>query len=108
MAYGNGGTGQAIGGGSSAASAGPAQTRPPVIVEQMNVLDSRADSIHSLVAELEARISGVLMPEPPATPGNKLEVPHPGVALGASLAQMNDRLAAVAQRLRGIIDRVEL
>ena len=101
MALGNSGYG-------NTATASPATTRQSVISEQMVLLEQRAETLSQHVAELEGRLSGVLMPEPPTTNKDSPGTPHSGVPLGASIAQMNDRISFATMRLRNIIDRVEL
>lgn len=104
MGYGNGGASGSM----TASSLNPAPQRQSVIAEQMNTLEQRTEVLNSTVAELEARISAVLMPEPPASNEKSPGAPIQAVALGASLGSMNDRIALVTRRLRSIIDRVEL
>ena len=105
MAYGNGTSVGSLNGPSLAGMNTP--QRQTVISEQMNILEGRIDLLAQLTSELDGRISGILMPEPPS-PANQTSAPHPGVPLGAHLAQLNDRLGMVSERLRNIISRVEL
>lgn len=111
MGYGNGGTGSGTITSYSGAAIGVAVAtapRQPIIAEQMVALDGRTETLSSMVAELEARIASVLMTEGPSTSEKPLQAPHPNVQLGASLAQMNDRLLLITHRLRNVIERVEL
>ena len=86
----------------------PQVARPiGAISEQMEVLDERTVVLHQTISELEGRCQTILSPAPPATEGKAGAQPDP-IQLGASLGQMNDRLTHAIQRLRGIIDRVEL
>ena len=101
MSYGNGPTG-------SATLATPAP-KMPVIAEQMNVLESRTETLNQLIAELESRLSPILMSEPPsAKTGPQTQPVASGVPLGASIGQMNERLSLVALRLNGIMERIEV
>lgn len=105
MGYGNGESG-----GVSSMGLGRAVTpRPPAVIsDQMNTLDKMTEQIHGLISELEARINVVLQPEPPTTNKPDAIQGHGPVPLGATLGQMNDRLQGAANRLRNIIERVEL
>lgn len=105
MAYGNGG---AVGAATTYTPVStPQAVRPTVISEQCSTLESRVESLGNIVAELEARLSMVLMSEAPS--GEKAsQAPHPGVPLGNVLAIQNDRLHLIAVRLRSLIERVEL
>ena len=106
MAYGNSGT--AIAGNARDYVGAPAPPRQSVISEQMVTLEQRAEALGHVVGELEARIGPVLMPEPPGSTNKDASALPSSVPLGASLAQMNDRLHLIASKLRNIIERVEL
>lgn len=106
MGYGNGNTG--VGAVTSVYAGEQTIKRQPIIAEQMMTLEQRSETLAQLVAELEARIDPILIATPPDNKKDSGAAPHPGVAFGASLAQMNDRLALIGGRLRAIIERVEL
>jgi hypothetical protein len=101
MAYGNGGL--------SAGSAIGEVRREGAISSQMNTLGKNSGILHSTIEELEARMVAVLAPQPPPS---QTKDPHgvqiPGVQLGASLLDMNERIAHATMRLRALIDRIEL
>jgi len=106
MAYGNGGTGTTTGYG--AISGSSVAVRPSAIADQMGVLSDRTESLSQHVAELEARLVGILQPDAPMTTDKQGPQPSHPVPMAATLGQINDRLGMIAQRLRNIIDRVEL
>lgn len=108
MAYGNGGGIGTVGSYGEASRPSAAQ-REGAIASQMAMLEKHSEHLHQTIAELEARIGSVLMPEPPPAIQKDAAVgPTPGVPLGASLADMNTRIAHATMRLRSLIERVGL
>lgn len=104
MSYGNGGT---VAGGYAGVQIAP-PARLTMIAEQMSTLENRTEVLTATIAELDARLSPIVRPEPPSAEGKREPVPTVPVALGANLSQMNDRLALLNMRLRSLIDRIEL
>ena len=85
----------------------PTSIRQPMIADQMMALEQRAEGLHSMIAELEARLSAVLTPEPPQGLDKEGSPSFP-VPLAASLAQSNQRLSQALNRLQALIGRIEL
>jgi hypothetical protein len=108
MGYGNGGTET----GYTGRPITDAPRQVSTVQQQMQGLESRVDSLHGLISELEARIGSVLMPEPPkalsGSPSTQVGIGYPPVPLGGELARRNETLAAASMRLRELIDRIEL
>ena len=106
MGYGNGG---ATTGGDTYGTPANDIPRVPLIVLEMNRQAEAVDQLHSLIADLDVRISGILRPDPqiqsagPPTPVGA----HP-VALATVLFDQNAQLEVACRRLQSMLDRVEL
>lgn len=112
MGYGNGGSyGEATQ--AATVNLGPrdATARESLTASQTARLDKHLEALHHIINELDARLSAVLMPEPPAPPtgvGNAPSAPMPAVPLANMLAAMADRAGYACQRLQAVIGRIEV
>lgn len=104
MSYGNGGT---IPGYGQALSAPQASSPVSPVNNQTNALVDRVNAIHNLIAELEARLMSVLLPEPPSKDSTGLSASGAG-SLSGMLGLQNDRLSAACGRLQSVVNRLEL
>lgn len=114
MAYGNGGAG-AISGGDSAYGRGVGNIgvadmpRMPLISLEMDRQAKAIEHLHSLISDLEARMSAVLRPVPPdvANVVGKPVMTHQ-VPLAEGLCGQNLRVESACQRIQSLFERVEL
>ena len=111
MGYGNGNpsgsVGYAILGARATPSTAAQAVRNSAIGEQLNWLEQGAEGLHSMLDELEARLSPILNPGPPT--GADKEAPPPfSVPMAASLAQANMRFSQGLNRLQELIGRIDL
>ena len=110
MGYGNGGPTTA---GMAAIGKPPNDiSRVPLVALEMNRQAEAIDHLHSLIADLDVRLSAILRPDTPAQgPGQPAtSAPsqvHP-VVLANGLFDQNMRLEGACRRLQSMLDRVEL
>ncbi len=86
---------------------GLAPVQPSAVSSQMNTLESRTEVLHSMISELENRLSGILMPDGPSNSAKQDMPMHSPVVLAQTLGMVNDRLDGAAARLTSILNRIE-
>jgi len=108
MGYGNGYAEQAVGlGGAYIGETALAQKRMPLIQEALMGQDKRIEELHAALSMLEERLTPVMQNVPTGEPAGAA-TPDPNVPLVSALNGSNRRLEAAVNRVRRLIDRLEL
>lgn len=104
MGYSNGGV---TAPGSYGGTATDSPVRMPMVALELDRQAKAVEHLHSLISDLDNRLSGVLRPTTPATGADK-KLPDALVPLAGNISETNSRIEAACARLQGIYDRIEL
>lgn len=111
MGYPNGSGGAAMGSGSLEQYTTVAQAPPrgmPMVAIQLDRQAKGTEHLHSLLSDLEARLSGIVRAVPPSVADqggkNSMEL----VPLAGGLAEQNNRIESACHRVMSLLERIEL
>jgi hypothetical protein len=83
--------------------------RQAEVPHQIDMLQRNARGLSEVVGHIEARLGGIVRPEPPANVPDKTQprsVPATGV--GSQMQDINDELVAVRVRAESLLARLEV